>query len=205
MHEQAIEHLHQALDLAEHHQDPIHQVYVHHSIAWAWIRQKNYSRALEHARRGLDLVRPLDESVWEARMLNTMGWCAAQLNEYNTGWAHCQAALALQREHHDSDEADTLDSLGYIAHHTGQHAHAVDYDRQALAVYRDRGNTYDEAGSLVRLGQNYAALGDEEQARAAWRQALELYQEQGRSGDAGRVQRQLDDLDNPGGAAVPRT
>jgi tetratricopeptide (TPR) repeat protein len=77
--------------------------------------------------------------------------------------------------------ADTLDSLGYIAHHTGQHTPALDYYRQALTLFREYGDTYDEADTLVHLGQTYAALGDHEQARAGWRQALELYQAQQRT------------------------
>lgn len=198
MHEQAIEHLHQALALTKHQHEPAFQARIHHALAWAWTRRGDDRQALEHAHQALDLTRTLDQPVWEATMLNMVGWCAALLGDYDTARAHCQAALTLARRHHHRDgEAATLDSLGYIAHHTGQHVHALDYYRQALTLRRERGDTYDEANTLDRLSQTYAALGDHEQAREAWRQALQLYQAQQRTADIERVQQQLDELDNP--------
>ena len=89
-----------------------------------------------------------------------------------------------------------MDSLGYLAHHTGQHTQALDYYQQALTLFGDLGNTYDEADTLDHLGQAHAALGQHDQARHAWQQALELYQAQHRTTDADRVQQQLDDLDD---------
>jgi tetratricopeptide (TPR) repeat protein len=201
--EQGIELLHQALALAEHHPDPTHQAKIHSALSWVWSQLGNDRQALEHARHALGLIHPLDQPVLEARMLSRVGWYAARLSDYDTARAHCQAALALHRQHqhHDHAEADTLDSLGYIAHHTGQHTHALDYYRQAVAVYREHGDAWLVAETLDRLGQTYAALGDHEQARAAWRQALQLYQtQQGLPAgdvDIERVQHQLDELDNP--------
>jgi tetratricopeptide (TPR) repeat protein len=138
-------------------------------------------------------------------MLNTVGWYSARLGDYDTARVHCEAALALHRQHHDSGAAGTLDSLGYIAHQTGQHTQALDYYRQALALRREHGNTYQEADTLISLGQTYAALGDDERARAEWRQALRLYQAQQRTADIERVLRQLDELDNPADTARPHT
>jgi len=202
--ERAVEHLRQALVLAEHQHDPTHQAHIHHALAWAWERRGDDRQALEHSRRALDLVRPLDQPVWEAGMRNMVGWHSARLGEYDTARTHCQAALALHRQHHDSGEAGTLDSLGYIAYHTGQNAQALDYYQQALALRREYGNSYLEADTLVSLGRTHAALGDHEQARAAWRQALQLYQTQQRTADMDRAQWHLDELDNPTGATEAR-
>lgn len=60
-----------------------------------------------------------------------------------------------------------MDSLGYIAHHTGQQAAALDYYRQAIAVYREHGDTWQVVVTLDYLGQTYATVGDHEQARAS--------------------------------------
>lgn len=105
---------------------------------------------------------------------------------------HCQAAVALFRRHRDTEgEATTLDSLGYIDHHTGARDRAVEHYRSALALLREIGSTYQEADTLDRLGGSYAALGQRDRAGALWQQALHLYQDQHRVQGAQRVQRQL--------------
>lgn len=93
-------------------------------------------------------------------------------------------------------ESATLDSLGYIAHHTGDHHQALDHYHHALTLRRTLGAAYSVAGTLDSVGHPHAALGQYEQARAVWREALELYRDQGRDADAERVQHQLDDLDH---------
>ena len=198
-HEEAIEHLCQALALAEHHHDPTRQAHVHQALARAWERRGDDRRALTHARRALALYQPLDQPIGKADALNSVGWHASRLGEYGTARAHCQEALTLYRQHHAHEgEANTLDSLGFIDHHTGRHQQAVHHYRQALTLFHALGNTVEAANTLDRLGHPHAALGRQDQARAAWGEALELYRQQGRDTDAERVQRRLDSLDHSG-------
>jgi tetratricopeptide (TPR) repeat protein len=126
-----------------------------------------------------------------------VGWHAARLRDFDIARDHCQAALTLHRHHHNPDgEAATLDSLGYIAHHTHNHEQAIHHYQQALTLYRALGNTADAADTLDRLGHPYAALDQHDQADAAWREALELYRRLRRNTDARRVRQQLLDLDH---------
>ncbi|MGF1425477.1 BTAD domain-containing putative transcriptional regulator [Kitasatospora sp. LaBMicrA B282] len=195
-HEEAIEHLHQALALAEHHPDLTAQARAQHSLALAWGQQGDDGRALLHAAHALPLYRALDNPVWEANALNLVGWYAARLGEYERAREHCQASLALRHRHHDPQgEANTLDSLGYIDHHTGHRDQAIVSYRQAVALYRDLGHTYSVADALDGLGHPHAALGQHDQARTVWREALELYRQQGRDQAVDRVLRQLEALD----------
>ncbi|MFT7840396.1 tetratricopeptide repeat protein [Saccharothrix sp. BKS2] len=194
-HDQAMDHLHRALALAEQHHDPAQLAHTHFALVRAW-RREDDGRALEHARHALDLYRALDQPVWEATALNSMGWHAARLGDHDTARDHCEAALVLFRRHRIPDgEAATLDSLGFIDHRTGHHRRAVDRYRQALALFRTLGDTTETANTLDGLGHPHAALGHHDEARAVWREALELYRDQGRDADADRVRRQLDALD----------
>ena len=195
-HEDALDHLHQALILATHHHDVTQQARTQRGLAYAWSRQRDYQQALDHARRALDLYRNLDHPVWEADALNAVGWYAARLGDYDNARAHCQAALTLFRHHHSPiGEAYTLDTLGYIDHHSGHHHQAIDHYHQTLMIGRYLGNTYEIATTLDGLGHPHAALGHTDQARTVWQEALQLYREQNRHDDATRVQRQLDNLD----------
>lgn len=124
-----------------------------------------------------------------------MGWYAARVGEYDTGREHCRAALALFEDHEDVDgQAQTLDSLGYIDHHSGRHHDAIRHYGRAISLYRDLDNAYETADTLDRLGHPHIALGHTDQALAVWREALELYRRQGRDQEAEQVQRQLDAL-----------
>ncbi|QUQ64310.1 AfsR/SARP family transcriptional regulator [Kutzneria sp. CA-103260] len=195
-HQEGIEHLQQALALAEEHHDTDHQAHIHRMLAWARAHQGDDQGALEHATRALDLHRMLDRPVGKANALNDMGWYAARLGDYDTARDCCQEALATHRDHHNLEgEGAALESLGYIDHHSGHHQEAIGHYRQALALRRTLSNIHYAATTLDALGHPHAALGEDEQARSVWREALELYRRQGRDDEADRVQRQLDALD----------
>ncbi|RAS69926.1 tetratricopeptide repeat protein [Lentzea atacamensis] len=65
--------------------------------------------------------------------MTVVGFLAARVGDLTTAWDHCQAALTLNRQLHNPDgEAGTLDSLGFIAHRSGDHHQALDLYQQAL-------------------------------------------------------------------------
>lgn len=192
-HEEALEHAHQALTRAEENHDLTGQARAHREFAWTWQRRGEYEQALRDATRALELFRAADEPIWEATLHNDVGWYAAHLGDYDTARAHCEAALELYQRHHHVDEANVLDSLGYIAHHAGRDDEAIGYYRQALALMRARGNTYDPPEILEHLGHAHAALGQDREARAMWQEALELYESQHRTDHAEQVARCLEE------------
>ncbi|WP_312864985.1 tetratricopeptide repeat protein [Saccharothrix tamanrassetensis] len=87
-----------------------------------------------------------------------------------------------------------MDSLGFIAHHSGRPTDAVDYYRRALDLQRRRLDSFEEADTLDRMARAHVALGEVRRAREVWRQAVELYRAQHRTQDVERVLRGLDDL-----------
>ncbi len=195
-HAEALDHLRQALTLAEQTNDPHGQLSGHYGLAWCWANQGDYQLALTHATHALRLAQVLGRAEWEADALNTVGWCHARLGHHQQARSFCEHALTLFRQHHHREgEADALDSLGYIAHRTGQHSDAIGYYQHALALFRDLENFYDKADTLARLGDTYVDLGSHPQARDTWQQALELYRAQHRTTEAPRIQRKLAVLD----------
>ena len=192
---EAFEHLYEALAVAERHDELTEQAHTHRTLALAWEREGDARRELHHATRAVALYRAVGQPMWEADARHMVGWCTARIGDFDTARAHCQAALARQRHHLPTSEGDTLNTLGYIEHHTGHHEKAVEHFEQALALRRAIGNTYQCTDTLDQLGHAHAALGRHRPARAAWRQALDLYREQERMEDAERVERQLATLD----------
>ncbi|HUN35083.1 MAG TPA: BTAD domain-containing putative transcriptional regulator [Trebonia sp.] len=199
-HEEALAHLDQALALADQHGSVTERANSELALSFAHARLGQDQRALGHAERALDFFSTLESPSWQAAAHNAVGWCAARLGDYDTGRIHCQKALdLLYRHEQDPDtQADVLDSLAYIEHHTGHQREAIDYYRQALALRRSLSHVSATAIMLERLGHPQAELGQHDEARAAWREALTLYRELGYTEDAERVERQLDALDRTG-------
>jgi tetratricopeptide (TPR) repeat protein len=197
-HVPALDHLRQALTLAEKIGDTNELAHVHWCLAWAWNDQHKDQQALEHAARALHLFHVLDQPAWEAKTLNEMGRYCVRLGLLQDARTHCEDALTLCRHHNYREgEASALDALGYVAQHSEQHIPAMNYYQQALVLYRDLGYSYAEPNVLDRLGHVHAAFGSYDEARQTWRQALELYRTQYRTADADRMQQQLAALDEP--------
>ncbi|MEU6148665.1 BTAD domain-containing putative transcriptional regulator [Actinosynnema sp. NPDC047251] len=189
-HDEALRHLHAALELTD--QDPVQQAVTHWALAWAWEMRGGNQQALEHAFHALALHERMDDPIGQAITLNQVGWYQARMGDFEQAREHCEAALALHRKHDNRDgQANTLDSLGYVHHHTARYDDAIAHYSEAVTLYREQGDTYEIASTLNRLAQTHAARGDATAARAAWQEALALYQSQQRTADADNVRRQL--------------
>lgn len=193
-HAEAVRHHHHALDLAHRADDVPSQARVHQALSMAWEHHGDDRRALAHARCALRLLDGIDDAIWQARVLNSVGWYLARLgSDREQAEAHCETALAIFRQHeHWQGQANTLDSLAYLASETGEHGRAVDFYLQALALFRRLGDAYEEADTLVRLGSAHAALAQWDHARTDWGQALQLYRAQRRCDEVERVLRLLE-------------
>lgn len=184
----ALDHLNQALALAEHARDAASQANIHHSLGGSWERHGDHRRALEHAQQALRIFQSLDNTVGQARALNGVGWLQAWLGDYTAARANCEAALALCRQDaadgRQFGEAATLDSLGYIAHRSGDCDQALDFYHQALAICRTQGHSFFEAYVLQHIAETHLARHHFDQALDTWKQAFALYHTQHRLADA---------------------
>ncbi|MDT8912054.1 BTAD domain-containing putative transcriptional regulator [Amycolatopsis sp. PS_44_ISF1] len=199
---EALEHLNQALTLAERHHDLDQQARIQLMLYRTRLGQRDYRQALEHAARGRDLHLSTGQPTGEGRYLTAMGHALAKLGEFDAARACGEAALALERSLDDlpgqTIRAATLDDLGYILHRTGHHRQAIERHQEALGLLADIDHYVYAAGVFDNLGHPYAALGDRERASTTWHRALELYRQNGQDEAADRVQRQLDTLGRPG-------
>jgi len=80
----------------------------------------------------------------------------------------------------------TFDSLGYIHAQLQEFDKSAEYYREALALFREFGDRYNEADALINLGDVARDRGDGFAARAAWQKAVVI----------------LDDIDDPRASQV---
>jgi tetratricopeptide (TPR) repeat protein len=193
LHSEGLPLLHGALATSEETGDLPGQAQAHHMLASLWQVRGDYARALQHSVPALRMFQDIGLPAQEAWARAQVGWENAQLGMYEQARTHCEAALTSARRHRDRElEADALDTLGYVAHHTGDLSRALDHYRRALALLREIGHDYLEANVLERLGHTHHALGHHDLARTAWLQAIELYRAQRRAKDAADLRQLLD-------------
>lgn len=194
-HDEGIEHLGRALELAESHGDVFEQSYVQGNLMWAWTIRGDHRKAIEHGHRNLDISRSIGDPVQEANALHGVGWCAAHLGDYDEAQECSRAALVLhQAHHHRHGEAVALSTLAYVAFHTGRQREAAGHYVEVVELYLANGNTRDAATTLEQLGECHVALDEDDKARMAWQEALALYRTQGRTDRHDRLRQRFDDL-----------
>ncbi|HEU5332343.1 MAG TPA: BTAD domain-containing putative transcriptional regulator [Actinocrinis sp.] len=194
-HEEALSLLHRSLELAEQAGDRAGQAYTQIFLGWAWELRGDVEQALAHCESALVHFQALGDPSWEWIALNAVGWYCAQLSRYEEARAHCERALELSQASGDtSGAASILDSLGYIAYSTGDYAQALIHYQGTLDRYREFGNRYSEADTLVRLAEAHEKAESPQAAADALRQALELYRVQVRTADVEQVEQRLADL-----------
>jgi tetratricopeptide (TPR) repeat protein len=89
--------------------------------------------------------------------------------------------------------AHVLDSLGYAHHFLGQSAQAITYYQQSLDAFREYGDRFSQADTLIHLGEIHHATGNPQAACRAWQASLIILSELHHP-DASRVLAKLTNL-----------
>jgi len=151
---EALAQLNRAIALAEDAGDITSLADAHRWVCDAWAQQGEYHQALKHAALARSLFQALGHPAGEAQMLTAEGRCHAHLGRLGQARTCCEAALMLNRRHDDRiGEAGTLDSLGFIALRAGLYAEAAAQYSLALALRRELGDSYHEAGTQAGLAE----------------------------------------------------
>lgn len=150
--------------------------------------------ALEHRRQALRLFETLGDEGAQCRALNAVGWSHAQLGDFMVALDFClRSAEMADLLKHSRSVAAAWDSIGFIKHATRDFEGAEEAYERSLTAWRDTGERYYEAGTLVRLGELRVDSDDKRGAVDALRSALVFYEELGLS-QADGVRTRLSDL-----------
>ncbi|MGY0068746.1 AfsR/SARP family transcriptional regulator [Streptomyces sp. QTS137] len=209
--EEAIVHLHRALELCQELGDRTARSSVVANLGDVYLHVGRLGKAVEYIRRGLALDR-IEGSAWgEGIALCNLGDAYQRLGRYDDALGCLERALVVLRAGDNRwVEGVALDILGTVHHRLDRYDESVEYYRQALATHRDIGNRWGEGHTLGNLGDVHLDAGEPEAARASWRQALAIFAEFGHP-DAEKVRARLARLqDGPAdararGAAPKRT
>ncbi|MET0422306.1 MAG: tetratricopeptide repeat protein [Actinoplanes sp.] len=179
-HEQAAQHLQQAVDLFRRADDPAGQARALGNLGIVEQRLSRLPEATDHFAQARTLFQQAGNLAGEARTLNNLGIVANLQGDQDTAAEHCRQALAVYRQMGDqTGEAHTLNSLGSIEMRTGRHDLADDYLQQGMALFRQLGNREGEANALDTLGSLAVERGRPAQATEHFERALAIVRESG--------------------------
>ncbi|MEV6239640.1 BTAD domain-containing putative transcriptional regulator [Lentzea sp. NPDC051838] len=182
----------QALDLFRGLGDQAEEAWSHLNLSAIAGRQSRTEEALEHSRAAVALFEGLGGPPGLGNALNAVAWYLVKLGRFREAVGGGLEALRIARVNLDRRaEASVLDTIAGAHLKLGEHTQAVEHYESALALYRDLGERYYEADTLIHLGDAQHEAGDD--ARASWQGALDILDELG-STDADPVRARLDRL-----------
>ncbi|MEM9599297.1 MAG: serine/threonine-protein kinase, partial [Acidobacteriota bacterium] len=134
--------------------------------------------AIELVREALDIRRRHlgEEHPETVELLQNLGSSLQRVGETEAALGILEHALAGTRAAYGDDHQNVgwiLSSIAYSLQQLGRLDEAVDHDRRAVAILRDRGGGAAGVGVLVQLSRHLTQLGQLEEAEAAAREALE--------------------------------
>jgi tetratricopeptide (TPR) repeat protein len=179
-HNQATDHLQQALTLYRQIVDPAGQARALNTLGDVAARLGHYQPATDHYLRALHLYRQTGDTAGEANALSSLGDVEVKLGRYQPAAGHYHRALTLVRRTGDrAGQAYALTGLGDVEVQLNRYGPATDHLRYALTLYRQLGNRVGEAWTLDSLGVLHLHLGQPAQATDCYQQALTNFREAG--------------------------
>jgi len=134
-------------------------------------------KADDYAKAGLAILRPLGVPADLHIALITAGMIASLVGDHARAEAHYAQALSVAAEISDpvraaTATADALKPLGEVAHSQGRPDRATELLEQALALYREVGDTWGVVATLQYLGTLASDTGALDQAVSRYKACL---------------------------------
>jgi CHAT domain-containing protein len=141
----------------------------------------NYTAAISLYEQARKIHHDHGSAIYEATLLNNIGSVDLDLGDTAKALEHFQQTIALSRPNRTARTvlAAALNNSAGVYLKLHQPAKAMPLLEEALAIYRESANRWDEASVLTNVGRARALAGDREGATAALVDALALRRETG--------------------------
>jgi tetratricopeptide (TPR) repeat protein len=133
-------------------------------IAYSQARERGL--AIDHFRQSATISRELDDPIQTALAQSNIGTLLVREGKIEEGIQELKEAEQAQRAHNDEGElSHTLDALATAYFESREYDQSLDYDRQALELYRRQNNLRQISKVMERIGLAQMYLGDHAEAR----------------------------------------
>ncbi len=185
-HQQAIEHLCEALALFREMRDLAGEARALGNIGTVHLRLSRYQDAVGYLQDALPIIRAAGRRSGEASVLNNLGLACLRMGRYQQAIEYLSQSLKISRETSSAtSEARALTNIADIEMRQGKHATAASHLRQSLTLFGQAGDRVGEAYALTSLGDLNLRRGNQHDATSCHEQALSAFRElSDRSGQA---------------------
>ncbi len=174
--DQALEHLTQAVELAQREKDLAVEARANIALGFLYLKQHHSDESISHGLRAVRLAEAAPDPMLAAYACNNVGYQYALQGDLGRALAYCHRALELCGQVGNPElEAHTSDTLGYIHSHLRNHDQAITSYQLAAGLFRKIGARYESAQTLSNLAEAHHAAGDTNAAMNAWQQALAIF------------------------------
>lgn len=191
----ALELYHQALELAERHDDLSNQSALATLIASLWFHRQNYRQAAMWYHHALAADEARGSVEWQAAQHNNLGLVAEASGEFEQAITHYRHAEALHRRADNSNGlSTTFGNLGACYFALNQPHKALECYARDMELQEQRGNWLDMAAILHNMGHIALALDDLAAAEDYFSSSRDLYTQFGQPDLAKEEQSLLDTI-----------
>jgi tetratricopeptide (TPR) repeat protein len=168
--DQALDLLHQALDMLEEGEPPDCQLLT--SLCAAYLQAGNPEQALHYQTQALEAYRAAGDLPNQARALLRLGTVHVELDQFDDALACLQNGLALMRSLGDAlGQARALTNLGTVHYHREQPEMALSTWQEALGLQQQLHDQIGLAYTLYNLADLQWSLGNRREARSLMEQS----------------------------------
>lgn len=147
---------------------------------WHYVNGR-YKGAIELYLKALELEPRVENKELAADVLSNIGMVYWKLGDYDAAWEYHTRALEIRKSHGKSKKllAHTLLNLGLVAEARKNLTKAMDYYRQAMALYKEENDKRGTAAAFTNISNVYATSKDHINALRYYKKAVAIYKEIG--------------------------
>ena len=174
--EKAIQHLEQAVELAEAHQESVLKAQALGYIGFAYLEFGNFTEAMSYYLEELNIARQENSIRTEIDALSGIGLVYSESGNSKEALVHLNQALALEQETDGRGEHVALNNCALEYVKIGDFERALAYGKRGLELTQTQNDQLSAIFARNRIGEAYMSLAQYEQADSYFQQNLDYLQ-----------------------------